>query len=73
MFLKPNWSAQKQMPSVRMVAPTPEEDDYPPSSEQSGHEDSDSSESYTATEEPAISTVEDGVNEGDLKAVFRVV
>ena len=28
--------------------------------------------SYVATEEPAISTVEDGVSEGDLKAVFRV-
>ena len=35
-FRKPNWSAQKLMPSVRMVAPTPEEDDYPSPSEQSG-------------------------------------
>ena len=26
----PNWPAQKQMPSVRMVAPATEEDDYPP-------------------------------------------
>ena len=72
MFLKPNWSAQKQMPSVRMVAPTPEEDDYPPPSEQSGCEDSDSSKSYATTEEPAISMVEDGVSEGDLEAVFSV-
>ena len=34
-FQKQNWPAQKQMPSVRMVAPAPEEDDYPPA-EQSG-------------------------------------
>ena len=60
------------MPSVRMVAPAPEEDDYPPPSEQSGHEDSDSSKSYTTTAELAISMVEDGVSEGDLEAVFRV-
>ena len=38
-FRKPNWPAQKQMPSVRMVAPAPEEDDYPPPAEQSGRED----------------------------------
>ena len=35
-FWKPNWPAQKPMPSVRMVAPAPEEDDYPPQAEQSG-------------------------------------
>ena len=35
-FQKPNWPAQKLMPTVRMVAPAPEEDDYPPSAEQSG-------------------------------------
>ena len=71
-FQKPNWLAQKQMPSVRMVASAPEEDDYPPPAEQLGCEDRDSGESYVATEEPAISTVEDGVSEGDLEAVFRV-
>ena len=71
-FWKPNWRAQKQMPSVRMVAPAPEEDDYPPPVEQSGHEDSDSGESYTATKELAICMVEDGVSEGDLEAIFRV-
>ena len=60
------------MPSVRMVAPAPEEDDYPPPLEQSRCEDSNSSESYATTEELAISTVEDGVSEGDLEAVFRV-
>ena len=59
------------MPSVRIVAPAPEEDDYPPPAEQSGSEDSNSGESYAAAEEPAISTVEDGVS-GDLEAVFRV-
>ena len=32
-FWKPKWPAQKQMPSVRMVAPAPEEDDYPPPAE----------------------------------------
>ena len=57
------------MPSVRMVAPTPEEDDYPPPAEQ---EDSDSGESYVTAEEPAISTVEDGISKGDLEAVFSV-
>ena len=60
------------MPSGRMVAPAPVEDDYPPPAEQSGQEDSDISESYAATEELTISTVEDGVSEGDLKALFRV-
>ena len=35
-FHKPNWSAQKPTPSVRMVAPEPEEDYYPPPAEQSG-------------------------------------
>ena len=72
MFRKPIWPAQKQVPSVRMVAPAPEEDDYPPPAEQSGCEDSDSGESYAAAEEQAISTVEDGFSEGDLEAVFRV-
>ena len=41
-FQKPNWPAQKPMPSARMVAPVPEEDDYLPSAEQSGREDNDS-------------------------------
>ena len=72
MFWKPNWPAQKQMPSVRKVAPAPEEDDCLPPAEQSGQEDSDSGKSYVATEETSISTVEDGVSEGDLKAVFRM-
>ena len=56
-FQKPNWPAQKQMPSARMVAPAPEEDDYPPPAEQLGKKDSDSSESYVATEEAVISRV----------------
>ena len=60
------------MPTVRMVAPALEEEDYPPPLEQSGQEDSDSGESYVAAEESSISTAEDGVSEGDLKAVFRV-
>ena len=60
------------MPSLRMVAPAPEEDDYSPPAEQSRQEDSDSGESYAAAEELTISTVEDAVSEGDLKAVFRV-
>ena len=72
MFQKSNWPAQKQVLSVRMVALAPEEDDYPPPAEQSGCKDNDSSKSYVAAEEQAISTVEDGVSEGDLKAVFRV-
>ena len=46
-------------------------DDYPPPAEQSGCDNSDS-ESYAAAGEQAISTVEDGVSEGDLKAIFRV-
>ena len=61
------------MPSLRMVAPAPEEDDNSPPAEQSRQEDSDSGESYAAAEELTISTVEDVVSEGDLKAVFRVV
>ena len=60
------------MSSVRMVALAPEEDDYPPPAEQSRCEDSDSSESYAAAEELAISTVEDGVSEEYLEAIFRV-
>ena len=72
MFWKPNLPAQKQVLTVRMVAQAPEEDDYPPPAEQSGCEEIDSGESYAATEEQAISTVEDGVSKGDLKAVFRV-
>ena len=71
-FQKPNWPAQKQVPSVRMVALASEEDYYPPPAEQSGHEDTDSGDSYAATEEEALCTVENGVSEGDLKAVFRV-
>ena len=71
MFQKPNWPAQKQVPSVRMVAPAPEEDDYPPPAERSGSEDSESSESYVVTEKLAISTVEDELGGGDLKAIFR--
>ena len=60
------------MPSARMVAPAPKEDDYPPPAEQSGGEDSNNGKSYVATEKPVISTVEDGVSERDLEAVFRV-
>ena len=71
-FHKPNWPAQKQMPPARMVTPAPEEDDYLPSAEQSGREDSDSGESYAVNDEPAISTVEDGVSEVDLQVVLRV-
>ena len=58
------------MPSARMVAPAPGEDDYLPSAEQSGREDVDSRESYTVNNEPAISTVEDGVNEVDLEVIL---
>ena len=60
------------MPSAKMVAPAPEENDYLPSVEQLGKEDSDSGESYTVNDEPAISTVEDGVSEADLEVVLRV-
>ena len=60
------------MPSARMVAPFPEEDDHPNSTEQSSREDSDSGESYAAIEEQPISTVEDGVSEVDLEVVLRV-
>ena len=60
------------MPSARMVAPAPEEDDYLPSVEQSGREDNDSRESYAVNDEPAISTVEDGVSEVDLEVILRV-
>ena len=66
-----NWTAQKPMPSARMVASAPEED-YLPSVEQMGREDSDSRESYAVNDEPAISTVEDGVSEVDLEVVLRV-
>ena len=59
------------MPSARMVAPAPE-DDYPPSAEQSGREDSDSGESYAINNKPAISIVEDGGSEVDLEVIFRV-
>ena len=71
-FQKPNLPAQKPMPSARMVAPAPEEDDYLPSAEQLGREDSDSGESYAVNDEPAISTVEDGVSEVDLEVILRV-
>ena len=55
-----------------MVAPAPEKDDYLPSAEQLGREDSDSRESYAVNNEPAISTVEDGVSEVDLEVILRV-
>ena len=71
-FQKPNWTAQKQTPSARMVVPVPEEEDYLPSVGQLGREDSDSRESYAVNDEPAISTVEDGVSEVDLEVVLRV-
>ena len=58
------------MPSDRMVAPAPEEDDYLPSVRQLGREDSDSGESYAVNNEPAISTVEDGVSEVDLEVIL---
>ena len=60
------------MPSARMVAPALEEDDYLPSAEQLGRKDSDSRESYAVNNEPAISTVEDGVSEVDLEVFLRV-
>ena len=60
------------MPIARMVAPAPEEDDYLPSVEQLGREDSDSRESYAVNDEPAISTVEDGVSDVDLEVILRV-
>ena len=50
---KPNWSTQKPMTLARMVAPAPEEDDYPPSAEQLGREDGNSGESYAVNDEPA--------------------
>ena len=71
-FWKPNWTAQKPMPSARMVVPAPE-DDYLPSVEQLGREDSDSGESYTVNDEPAITTIQDGVSEVDLKFILRVI
>ena len=55
------------MPSARIVAPAPEEDDYLPSVQQSGREDSGSGESYAA-----ISTMEDGVSKVDLEVILRV-
>ena len=63
---------QKPMPSARMVAPAPEEDDHPNPTEQSSREDSDSGESYAAIKEQPISTVEDGVSEVNLEVVLRV-
>ena len=58
------------MPSARMVVPAPEEDDYLPSVEQLGREDSDSGESYAVNDKPAISTVEERVSEVDLEVVL---
>ena len=52
------------MPSARMVAPAPEEDDHPNPAEQSSREDA-------AIEEQPISTVENGVSEVVLR-VARV-
>ena len=63
---------QKPMPSARMVAPAPEEDNHPNPAEQSSREDSDSGESYAAIKEQSISTVEDGVSEVNLEVVLRV-
>ena len=60
------------MPSARMVAPVPEEEEFSTPTEQSGREDSDSSKSYAVSEELAISTVEDGVSEGDMEVLLRV-
>ena len=60
------------MPSARMVAPAPEEDDYLPSAQQLGREDSDSRESYAVNDEPAISIVENGVSEVDLEVILLV-
>ena len=60
------------MPSARMVAPAPEEDDHPNPAEQSSREDSDSGESYAAIKGQPISTVEDGVSEVNLEVVLRV-
>ena len=53
-----------------MVAPAPEEDGYPPSAEQLERQESDSRESYAVNNEPAISTVEDGVSEVNLEVIF---
>ena len=58
------------MPSARMVALAPEEDDYPPSAEQLGREDSNSGEPYAVNDEPAISTMENGVSEVDLEVIL---
>ena len=55
-----------------MVAPGPEEEDYLPSVEQFWREDNDSRQSYAVNDEPAISTVEDGVSEADLEVILRV-
>ena len=55
-----------------MEAPAPEEDDYLPSVEQLEREDSDSRELYAVNDEPAISTMEDGVSEVDLEVILRV-
>ena len=60
------------MPSARMVAPAPEEDDYPPSAEQLGRKDSNSGETYAVNHEPVISKVEDRVSEVNLQVIFRV-
>ena len=59
--------------SARIVAPASEEDDYLPSVEQLGREDSYSRKSYAVNNEPAISTVEDGVSEVGLEVILRVV
>ena len=60
------------MPSARMMVPAPQEEDYLTSVEQLGREDSDSRELYTVNNEPAISTMEDGVSEVDLEVILRV-
>ena len=71
-FRKPSWMNQKTMPSARMVAPSPEEDDCPNPTEQSSREDSDSGELYAAIEEQPISTVKDRVSKVNLEVVLRV-
>ena len=53
-----------------MVAPAPEEDDYLPSVEQSGREDSGSRKLYAVNDEPLISTMEDGLSEVDLEVIL---
>ena len=60
---------QKPMLSARMVVPAPDEDHHPNPVDQSSRKDS---ESYAATEEQPISTVEDGVSEVNLEVVLRV-